>query len=285
MSLIRALATSAFFASVALSQSICPLAGAVYPAPSQFSQSDAFAEANKTFNDELVRAFKSDSIYGALTYNASFSIDIYSLHEQKSLLTQHFSAPQFPSESGVKKVDSDTIYRLGSISKLLTTYIYLVNAGFEGWDDPITKYVPEFQQYADKSKANPIDVVAWDEVTVRALVSHLSGITRDGSPPPSTDAMLAAAGLPKVPSVPGDFCGDPAVQEFPCDDESEYRDGRHMNHADSWQTSLRIFFSVIRSYQRLLLPQSTPMPLGGWLRWPWRRSPTNRSPRFSTRRL
>ena len=222
MSFFRPLATSILLASQALSQSTpCPLAGAVYPVPSQLSQSDAFAKANATFNDELVRAFKSESIFGALTYNASFSINIYSLHEQESLLTHHFSGPELPSESGVKKVDSDTIYRLGSISKLFTTYVYLLNAGFEGWNDPITKYIPELQEYADKSKSNPIDVVAWDEVTVGSLVSHLAGITRDGAPPPSTDAMLAAAGLPEVPAVPGDFCGDPAVQEFPCDDESE----------------------------------------------------------------
>lgn len=222
MTLLRALATSALLASQSFAQSTpCPLAGAVYPVPSQLSQSDAFAKANQTFNDELVQAFKSDSIYGALTYNASFSINIYSLHEQESLLTHHFSAPELPSESGVKKVDSDTIYRLGSISKLFTTYIYLANAGFEGWNDPITKYIPELQKYADKSKTNPIDVVAWDEVTVGSLISHLSGITRDGAQPPSTDALLAAAGLPEVPGVLGDFCGDPAVQEFPCDDESE----------------------------------------------------------------
>jgi hypothetical protein len=199
----------------------CPLAGPVYTAPSHLSQSDAFTQANETFSDELVRAFKSESKYGALSYNTSFSIDIYSLHEQDSLLTHHFSAPKLPSESGVKAVDSDTIYRLGSISKLFTTYVYLINAGFEGWNEPITKYIPELEEYANRSKENPIDVVDWSEVTVAALASHLSGMNRDGAQPASTDAKLAAQGLPNVPAVPGDYCGDPVVQEFPCTDEGK----------------------------------------------------------------
>ncbi|ETN45560.1 uncharacterized protein HMPREF1541_09392 [Cyphellophora europaea CBS 101466] len=224
MSLVALFLASLLFSSLALSQPAgfkpVPLAGAVYPAPAHLSQSETFAKANETFNNEIVRAFKSESIYGPLHYNASFSIEIYSLNEDAPLLTHHFTGPKLPSESGVKIVNSDTIYRLGSISKLLTTYVYLINAGFQGWNDPITQYVPELQQYAEKSKTSPIDVVEWDAVTVGSLASHLSGMTRDGSQPPSTDAKLAVAGLPKVPGVPGNYCGDPVVQEFPCDDES-----------------------------------------------------------------
>ena len=226
MSLVALFLASLLFSSLALSQPAgfkpVPLAGAVYPAPAHLSQSETFAKANETFNNEIVRAFKSESIYGPLHYNASFSIEIYSLNEDAPLLTHHFTGPKLPSESGVKIVNSDTIYRLGSISKLLTTYVYLINAGFQGWNDPITQYVPELQQYAEKSKTSPIDVVEWDAVTVGSLASHLSGMTRDGSQPPSTDAKLAVAGLPKVPGVPGNYCGDPVVQEFPCDDESTH---------------------------------------------------------------
>jgi hypothetical protein len=209
--------------SQVLSQSFkpCPLAGAVYPAPSQISQTDTFTKANETFSNELVKAFKSESIYGPLTYNTSFSIEIYSLHEQDPLLTHHFTAPKLPSESGVKTVDSETVYRLGSISKLFTTYIYLINAGFEGWDDSIVKYIPELEEYANKSKENPIDFVDWSSVTVSSLASHLAGIARDGAQPPSTDAKVAAAGLPEVPGVPGEYCGDEGLQQFPCTDEGK----------------------------------------------------------------
>jgi hypothetical protein len=200
-------------AAVSAQAKICPLAGAVYPVPSQLGSSDTFTKASETFQDELSKAFDSESIYGPLGNDTTFSVEVYSLGEE-SLLSHHYNAPALPA-AGVEEVDSDTVYRVGSISKLLTTYLYLINAGFESWNDPITKYV------ALKGGDNPIDSVAWDEVTVGALISHLSGMTRDGAMPPSADAKLAALGLPKVPGVEGNYCGDPSIQEFPCEDEGK----------------------------------------------------------------
>jgi hypothetical protein len=192
---------------------ICPLAGAVYPAPSQLGSSDTFTKATETFQHELSKALKSESIYGPIGNDTTFSLEVYSLKEG-SLFSQHYNAPALPV-AGVEEVNSDTVYRVGSISKLLTTYLYLINAGFETWSDSITKYV------ALKGSDSAIDSVAWDEVTVGALISHLSGMTRDGSMPPSADAKLAAHGLPKVPGVEGKYCGDPSIQEFPCEDEGD----------------------------------------------------------------
>lgn len=219
-------ATSLLFASQSLCQELsppCPLEGAVYKAPSQPSKSEAIIKAKEAFEAELVRAFKSDeeSTFGTLGYQNSFSVELYSIHESEALHTHHWTAPQVPTTSGQKNVDGNSIFRVGSISKLITTYIYLINAGFKGWNDPITDYVPQLKEYAEKSKTDPLNVVDWDEVTVGGLASHLAGITTDGAPPPSTDVKLAAAGLPKVQGVPGKFCGNPEVQEFPCDDEGE----------------------------------------------------------------
>lgn len=219
-------ATSLFFVSQSLCQELsqpCPLEGAVYRAPSQPSKSEAIIKAKEALEAELVKAFKSDeeSTFGSLGYQNSFSIEVYSIHEAEALHTHHWTAPKVPITSGQKTIDGNSIFRVGSISKLITTYIYLINAGFKGWNDPITDYVPQLTDYAEKSKETPLDVVDWDEVTVAGLISHLAGITTAGAPAPLADAKLAAAGLPEVPGVPGQYCGDPAVQEVPCDDEGE----------------------------------------------------------------
>jgi CubicO group peptidase (beta-lactamase class C family) len=49
---------------------------------------------------------------------------------------------------GVATADSNTIYRIASISKLLTVYTYLITAGDSSFNDLITKYVQELAQYA-----------------------------------------------------------------------------------------------------------------------------------------
>ena len=204
----------------------CPLMGAVYEVPSQPSRSNAIKQAKNAFEKELVKAFKSDekSTYGSLGYETSFSVEVYSIHETDAIHTHHWTAPKVPTTSGQKTVDGNSVFRVGSISKLMTTYVYLINAGFKGWNDPVTDYVPALKEYAAKAKEAPQDVVDWDEVTVGGLASHLSGMTTDGAPGASTDAKLAAAGLPKVPPVDLKFCGDPAIQQVPCEDEDFIKD-------------------------------------------------------------
>ena len=79
----------------------------------------------------------------------------------------------------MKKIDSDTVYRLGSLTKIFTVYTWLAQDGDVKWNEPITKYVPELAQAADKAKDDPVGNVAWDEVTVGSLAGQLSGAGRD----------------------------------------------------------------------------------------------------------
>ncbi|TFK51121.1 beta-lactamase/transpeptidase-like protein [Heliocybe sulcata] len=111
-------------------------------------------------------------------------------------------------------VDSDSIYRIVSISKLFTTMETLVlrEKGLLQLDDPVTAYVPGFSyRQTDYGDEGP--------VTIRALLTHMAGIGGNlppgdmldwphsldggGSPPynglpfPSTDSVLKSqAGLP-----------------------------------------------------------------------------------------
>jgi CubicO group peptidase (beta-lactamase class C family) len=66
-------------------------------------------------------------------------------------------------------VDEDTLFVAASNSKAFTTasLAILVDEGKLAWDDPVTKYLPEFELY---------DAYVTREMKVRDLVSHRSGL-------------------------------------------------------------------------------------------------------------
>ena len=207
----------------------CPLLGPDYPAPSNLSQSNAISTASQSLKSSLKAALTNATVYGQLDSDTtSFSIDVYSLTQETPLFTYHYSAPALSKPAaGVATVDSNTVYRIGSTSKLWTVYLYLIKAGDVSFNEPITKYIPELATYA---KANNValvnddtDITGWRDITVGALASQLAGIARDAAPAPSQDGKLAAAGLPPVPAINGSFCGDPAQEQIPCDRACESR--------------------------------------------------------------
>jgi CubicO group peptidase (beta-lactamase class C family) len=83
----------------------------------------------------------------------------------------------FAKGFGVKKlgdaapVDERTIFAIGSSSKAFTAaaLAMLVDEGKVKWDDPVTKYLPDFEMY---------DPYATRELTIRDLLSHRSGLER-----------------------------------------------------------------------------------------------------------
>lgn len=74
------------------------------------------------------------------------------------------SASQIPATA-------DTVYRVGSLSKLFTDIVLLqqVEAGKLDLDAPVQQYLPEFQP------ANPYDAA----ITLQQLMSHRSGLVRE----------------------------------------------------------------------------------------------------------
>ena len=68
------------------------------------------------------------------------------------------------------RVDENTIYAVASNSKAFTTAslaILIDEKKIGGWDDKVSKYLPEFQMY---------DPYVTQELTIRDLVSHRSGL-------------------------------------------------------------------------------------------------------------
>lgn len=95
----------------------------------------------------------------------------------------HFTSTS-SNGSSTKKVDENTVYRIGSISKIMTVLALLLRENKVHFDDPITKYVPELAQFTARQEAEamgePDDVAVpqWSQITVGALASQLADIGR-----------------------------------------------------------------------------------------------------------
>ncbi|KAF2211049.1 hypothetical protein CERZMDRAFT_44215, partial [Cercospora zeae-maydis SCOH1-5] len=154
--------------------------------------------------------------------NVTFSVGLFSLHDPEATTHQyHYTSPQIAeSEHGTKRVDADSIYRLASVSKLMTVYAGLLEMSDEDWDTPLTKYFPGLENVAVRNELQ--DAPRWDIITPRALSSHMGGIGASGivadllatllqvalsqnaslSGPElqaAVDALAAHSGLPSVP--------------------------------------------------------------------------------------
>ncbi|RKK94448.1 hypothetical protein BFJ68_g15174 [Fusarium oxysporum] len=152
----------------------CPLLGAIFPPvqhPLKSSVfSDMIAQLNATFN-ELDR---NGTLEG---FNTTFYIQAFSASDT---LFQHGYVP--PSMKGFltsSSLNEDTVFRVGSVSKLLTVYTLLAEVGMKRMNDPVTKWVPELAHAARKNKGDPTRKVQWDEVTIGQLSGHLAGISRN----------------------------------------------------------------------------------------------------------
>lgn len=167
----------------------CPPLGPVYEVPQNLSTvaSIRLAAQNLTaLIDRRVEHLNDSPPTTFLNVNTSFSIDLFSARDHESLFQYHFTAPVL-NASSTKKVDENTIYRIGSISKLVTVLALLLQEGKVHFHDPVTKYVPELARYAEQGNRDDDEsetgdyatTTKWSQITVGSLASHLSGIGRN----------------------------------------------------------------------------------------------------------
>jgi hypothetical protein len=111
----------------------------------------------------------------------SYSVEVFSASDGNSPFTYHHTAPNLPTfnSTGVTKVDGNSVYRLGSLTKLFTIYTFLINDGDIHWNTPITQYVPELRTIAASRGGDATTKVSWTDITVGALASHMAGIAAD----------------------------------------------------------------------------------------------------------
>ncbi|KAL8952133.1 MAG: hypothetical protein Q9222_001945 [Ikaeria aurantiellina] len=119
--------------------------------------------------------------------NLTFSLGMFSTHDSSAadVLQYHYASEEVTNSTiGATHVDGKSIYRAASVTKLLTAFVGLLNLDDEDWNRPITDFVSELADFAQKmpGEKDPVNVVQWDKVTLAALGAHLAGVPRDVSP-------------------------------------------------------------------------------------------------------
>ena len=173
-----------------------------------YDPSPAFPPPLLSLNDSvLVAAFDSISAQLSALANqpgfngSSFSIGITSSTE--TLWEYHHTAVvKNKTRPGVEKVDSNSAYRIASITKAFTTLAILQQhvAGNLSLDNTIDQYIPELKEPQEGT-------LPWKDITLRTLASQLSGLPREfaqsdvinrlddptqwGLPPTATDDLLS----------------------------------------------------------------------------------------------
>ncbi|KAI0403229.1 putative penicillin-binding protein [Xylaria palmicola] len=179
---------------------------------------------------------------------SSVSITILSTEddEHTPFFDFQYSSPFLnDTAGGTNHVSKNSIYRIGSISKLITAYTLLVEYGWDSLDHIVTRYIPELRG-AESSVANhPVENVNWDKTSLGALISHLSGAGRDyaNGDLASLNFSSIDTGLPEL--APGDIpqCGISGSNTPPCT-RQEYFHGVTQRHPVSASHTTPVYSNI-----------------------------------------
>ncbi|KAM3465449.1 hypothetical protein NHJ6243_001725 [Beauveria neobassiana] len=177
------------------------LLGPAFAAPTRLAAEPSIraAAANVTaLLDELFRT--GTSPWGSLhaANDTALSVQVLSIDDDDDgarIVDYHHSPGNLNVSAGsAARVDADTVYRIGSISKLFTAYALLVNQGRKWWDKPVSEILPELGEQREERGDGA--QTRWGEVTVGALASQMGGVSAGYMA--SFPMFGAAAGLPPL---------------------------------------------------------------------------------------
>ncbi|KAF5964676.1 hypothetical protein FBULB1_12666 [Fusarium bulbicola] len=175
-------------AQFTLAELKCRPEGAVLPRPTALTKSPIFETAATNLTETLNAALSGSIIAGWTTSNVSFSLVVVSADQDDPGVPiweyHHLAAA---NTKGTKRLDRDSQYLIGSITKVFTDYL-LLKSGME-LDVPVTEYLPGLD---GKSK------IQWRDVSLRMLASYLSGTPAN---------FFLAYGLPPIDDSDYPTCG------------------------------------------------------------------------------
>jgi hypothetical protein len=159
----------------------CPLIGPEFPPPQHLAEHPIWRNAIANITS-VFQYIDTSNITGVDKF--SYAIQIFSTNPGKPVLWERYrTAKDLPKNTtGVTSVDGDTVFRLGSVTKVYTVLAFLAENGDVNWNQPITKFVPELASLPGNSAASGFDSVrqtAWEDITLGALASQVSGLGRD----------------------------------------------------------------------------------------------------------
>ncbi|KAF5542293.1 beta-lactamase 3 [Fusarium phyllophilum] len=195
-SIVSFLSLTAHFTSAELK---CRPEGPVLPRPTALIKSPIFQAATTNLTKTLNAALSGSITAGWPTGSVSFSLAVVSADQDDPGVPiweyHHLAAA---NTKGTKKLDRDSQYLIGSITKVFTDYL-LLKSGMD-LDSSVTEYLPLLD---GKSK------IQWRDVSLRMLASYSGGTTANYG---FSDFYLLkevflAYGLPPIDSSDYPPCG------------------------------------------------------------------------------
>lgn len=152
----------------------CPLLGPVFPPVQKgLAKSAAVKSAVARLTDELNEVVKKGT--DTTLYVQAFS-------GTDKIFGYGYAPPSTSGSLTSGTLDENTVFRIGSVSKLITVYALLAEVGMERLNDPVTRWVPELAR-AMNHRDGPVKSPRWSEMTIGQLASHMSGIERNCKSP------------------------------------------------------------------------------------------------------
>ena len=160
----------------AIKKTGCPILGPAFPAPTALSQDSTFLSKAEELTSKLNEAIEDGSLPAI-----SFAVQVFSSEEDDAPFDfYHTDDPVKVGSVGVQEVDENTMFRIGSISKLWTMFLFMTLEGTRYFNEPVSKYVPELQMnYSAAQAKDTITYLQWSDVTIGELASHQAGLARD----------------------------------------------------------------------------------------------------------
>lgn len=157
----------------------CPLYGPIFPKPTKLL-SDPAVQYAATLLDGIFPQY-IDNANSSGSERFSYSVEVFSATEDLPLYEHHWTATNLPllNSSGVTRVTGDSVYRIGSITKIFTILTFLATVGDGILNDPVSKHLPEIAELAAQSSGSAIWAPDWDSITVGSLATQTSGLIRD----------------------------------------------------------------------------------------------------------
>ena len=148
----------------------CPLLGPVFPAVQKgLAKSAAVKTAVEILTDKLNEVVKGGT--DTTLYVQAFS-------GTDKIFSYGYAPPNTSDSLTSGTLDENTVFRIGSVSKLITVYALLAEVGMERLNDPVARWVPELAKVMNH-RHDPVQSPRWNEVTIGQLASHMSGIGRN----------------------------------------------------------------------------------------------------------
>lgn len=173
------LASLALHLSPISARANCPLYGPLFPRPTKLLQDATIKAVAAALDDGFVKSI--DQGNGTGSYFFSYAIEVFTGSEDAPLWSHYWTAPSLKSlnSTGVSQVDTNTVFRIGSVTKIFTVLTFLATVGDGIWNDPITKHLPDIEEIARNASGGPIYSPDWESITVGSLASQMSGLIRD----------------------------------------------------------------------------------------------------------